>query len=236
VGLAEAHEGASVERLEDRSHRRSGAGFDRISRSDPAGLGAPGLAQQDGGEGDSDEGVHRWDLRVWDGSGTVRFGSGLESQARRTLVIRRAVARATRRRGSIPGTAPIPTGAPKGPTYSTLLRALLHRREIGGQPLPSGKTVADVLAEVMVAKALQGDYRFIREVLDRTEGKVPPRGVVLRRGTGTVNGPSQLPQGQVGAGWHPRDHDGPPFAVEALQYGPFVATRLRHSISGPTIV
>jgi hypothetical protein len=74
-----------------------------------------------------------------------------------------------------PGNRANPHGRPKGPTYSTRLRTLLQCQELAGQALPDGKTIADLLAEVMVRKALQGDYRFTREILDRTEGKVTAR-------------------------------------------------------------
>jgi hypothetical protein len=64
-------------------------------------------------------------------------------------------------------------GKPVGSrSVSSRLRDLLDRGEIGGKPIKDGKQVADLLAEVILKQALQGDYRFAQMVLDRTEGKV----------------------------------------------------------------
>lgn len=51
------------------------------------------------------------------------------------------------------------------------LRDLLDAVELGGKPLPDGKQVADLLAEVLVKNALKGDHRFVATILDRVEGR-----------------------------------------------------------------
>lgn len=52
---------------------------------------------------------------------------------------------------------------------------MLERDEIGGQRLPGGKQVADLLVEAMVKEAAKGKLGHLREILDRTEGKAPER-------------------------------------------------------------
>lgn len=63
-------------------------------------------------------------------------------------------------------------GRPKGRSVTARLRDLLDAVEIGGRPLPDGKQVADLLAEVIVRNALKGDHRYVATVLDRVEGRV----------------------------------------------------------------
>lgn len=55
------------------------------------------------------------------------------------------------------------------------LREMLQSTEFRGQKLPRGKTVGDVLLEVIIQESLKGKYPFAREVLDRIEGKVADR-------------------------------------------------------------
>jgi hypothetical protein len=50
---------------------------------------------------------------------------------------------------------------------------MLESTKLGGQPLPDGQQVADLLAQVILQKALKGDIAFVREALDRAEGRVP---------------------------------------------------------------
>jgi hypothetical protein len=71
--------------------------------------------------------------------------------------------RATRFR---PGRSGNPAGRPKGQSITALLCAAI-------QAEVDGRTAAERIAEVMVGRALKGDIRFVREILDRTEGKVP---------------------------------------------------------------
>ena len=65
-----------------------------------------------------------------------------------------------------------PGGRPRGRSVTARLRDLLDAVDIGGKPLPDGKQVADLLAEVLIKNALKGDHRFVATVLDRTEGRV----------------------------------------------------------------
>ena len=82
-----------------------------------------------------------------------------------------------------PGQSGNPRGRPKQ-SITALVREVLARSEFvtydkAGQPqvnrLPEGVTVADLVAEVIVRQALKGDYPFMKELLERTEGKVPAR-------------------------------------------------------------
>jgi len=41
--------------------------------------------------------------------------------------------------------------------------------------LPPGVTVADLLAQIVIRQALRGNYNFIRELLDRIDGRVPAK-------------------------------------------------------------
>jgi hypothetical protein len=74
-----------------------------------------------------------------------------------------------------PGRSGNPGGRPKGPTIATRLRKLLDQPGLDGEA--SEKPIADRIAEMIVREALAGDIRFIREILDRTEGKVTARAV-----------------------------------------------------------
>lgn len=67
-------------------------------------------------------------------------------------------------KGFLPGRSGNPAGRPKGQSLTALLRAKLEKND-----------TAQSLAEMIVAKALSGDYRFCKLILDRTEGKVPDR-------------------------------------------------------------
>jgi len=69
-----------------------------------------------------------------------------------------------RGRGPRRGASPAPAnGAVTASVRGKLLRQVAGRR------------VADELADVMIQKALDGDFRFFKEILDRTEGKAPDR-------------------------------------------------------------
>lgn len=70
-----------------------------------------------------------------------------------------------------PGTSGNPTGRPKGKSITARIRRLLEK----AAEKDGGRDVADAIASVIVAQALKGDYRFVRELMDRTEGKVPDR-------------------------------------------------------------
>jgi hypothetical protein len=73
-----------------------------------------------------------------------------------------------------PGNNANPGGRPKGLSIGKRLRNLLERTELGGQPLPDGKQIADILAEQLVRAAMELDAKFVREVLDRAYGTVTP--------------------------------------------------------------
>jgi hypothetical protein len=77
-------------------------------------------------------------------------------------------------KGFLPGKSGNPKGRPPGPkAVSGRLKSLLGLPEFDGETYGDGKTAADKLAEVILRKALQGDHKFVKELLDRIEGKVP---------------------------------------------------------------
>ena len=72
----------------------------------------------------------------------------------------------------MPGKSGNPGGMVPGRSVTARLRDLLNKGEINGKPIKDGKQVADLLAEVILKAALQGDHKFVTTLLDRTEGKV----------------------------------------------------------------
>lgn len=74
-----------------------------------------------------------------------------------------------------PGQSGNPGGRPKGLSITARLRALLEKGEINGEPIKGGQQVADLVAESIVKQAISGNAPLIKELLDRTEGKVPDR-------------------------------------------------------------
>lgn len=72
-------------------------------------------------------------------------------------------------------------GRPLGRSLSEILREVLDEDAPGSDGRPSGRTVKDVLARKAVRSALEGDFRFFKEILERTEGRVV-EGATLRPG------------------------------------------------------
>ena len=66
-----------------------------------------------------------------------------------------------------PGQSGNPSGRPKG---SLGLWARI-RKELKKQQ-PDGRIMADLVAEAFVRKVQEGDFRFLKELLDREEGPV----------------------------------------------------------------
>jgi hypothetical protein len=66
-------------------------------------------------------------------------------------------------------------GRPRGPSITARLNRLLRRRELAGQPMPDGLTIADVAAEVIAREALKGSVPFMAMLLERTDGKAVDR-------------------------------------------------------------
>jgi len=58
----------------------------------------------------------------------------------------------------------------RGNKYVTLEKGQFIEKE-----LPAGMTVQKVLAGIAITKALKGHVAFLKEITDRTEGKVPVR-------------------------------------------------------------
>jgi hypothetical protein len=64
-----------------------------------------------------------------------------------------------------PGQSGNPGGRPKGRSITASLRKLLEQEH-------NGKPLAELMAERMVKEALSGKFPFLKEVLERTDGKV----------------------------------------------------------------
>lgn len=75
-------------------------------------------------------------------------------------------------KGFLPGRSGNPGGRAKGRSLTAIVREVLESNTLGGKPIPQGKTVAEVLGDVIVKEALKGKFTFAKEVWDRTEGKV----------------------------------------------------------------
>src|SRR4051812_46940766 len=67
-----------------------------------------------------------------------------------------------------PGTSGNPGGRKKGETFKARLRRILETEH-------NGKEIADLLMERLVKDALSGKLGHLKELLDRTEGKVTER-------------------------------------------------------------
>ncbi|MEX2218511.1 MAG: DUF5681 domain-containing protein [Phycisphaerales bacterium] len=61
-----------------------------------------------------------------------------------------------------------PGGRPRGRSVSGVLRDLLEREH-------NGRELGELLAELMLKQALKGNLGFVREILDRAEGRVSDR-------------------------------------------------------------
>jgi hypothetical protein len=74
-----------------------------------------------------------------------------------------------------PGQSGNPGGRPKGPSLSHRIAAILDQTDVNGLAIPAGQCAADVLALAFVREACEGKFPFAKEIIDRTEGKVPDR-------------------------------------------------------------
>ena len=78
-------------------------------------------------------------------------------------------------KGFLPGQSGNPGGRPKGSSITSALRLLMDALrgdlEAGDDAAERAKPVAVARAEALLRGALAGDLAFIREVLDRTDGK-----------------------------------------------------------------
>lgn len=75
-------------------------------------------------------------------------------------------------RGFLPGQSGNPNGRPKGKSLTRLIRKALKARTLDGKPIEGNRNVAQLLADVFVAEALDGKFPFAKEVIDRIDGKV----------------------------------------------------------------
>lgn len=62
-------------------------------------------------------------------------------------------------------------GPRKERSVSRAIQEILDQHEFDGQTVEGGRKVAWKIATVLVRGALGGDIQFIKEVMDRTEGK-----------------------------------------------------------------
>jgi hypothetical protein len=68
-----------------------------------------------------------------------------------------------------PGQSGNPSGRPRGESITAALRRLLLAEN------PDGSTDAEALARKAIAEAKGGNFQFFKEVIDRSDGKVPDR-------------------------------------------------------------
>ena len=68
-----------------------------------------------------------------------------------------------------PGQSGNPGGRPAGRSIKARLRELLDRTDFSGKPLPAGKQIADLLSEVILKGALEGDFRFCQFLVENVE-------------------------------------------------------------------
>jgi hypothetical protein len=64
-----------------------------------------------------------------------------------------------------PGQSGNPGGRPKGESITSSLRKILEKEH-------NGKQIMELVAERLVKEALSGKFPFVKELLERTEGKV----------------------------------------------------------------
>lgn len=83
-------------------------------------------------------------------------------------------------KGFLPGKSGNPRGRPKGRTLTEILRAKLKEKG------PDGKVNADAIAEEIIKQARAGHFQYTKELLERTEGKVPDRVQPYREDAATV--------------------------------------------------
>jgi hypothetical protein len=81
-------------------------------------------------------------------------------------------------KGFMPGQSGNPGGRPKGLSITAHLRELLALTDIDGRPLKDEREAAREVALCMLKKgtgrgARKANMEAIKEILDRTEGKVP---------------------------------------------------------------
>lgn len=63
-------------------------------------------------------------------------------------------------------------GRPKGSiSLTTLIRRALESDAIGGEKTPDGRTVAEWLVDNMVKQAMKGNPAYMKEIMDRMDGK-----------------------------------------------------------------
>jgi len=74
-----------------------------------------------------------------------------------------------------PGVSGNPNGRPKGTISLTnkLHKLLRLPVQVDGKPIDDEHTYGDLLVEIAIKAAGNGNYKFFKELFDRTDGKVP---------------------------------------------------------------
>jgi hypothetical protein len=65
-------------------------------------------------------------------------------------------------------------GRPKGSlSLTTLIKQALQSNRLGQLETPDGRTIAEHFAEHVIGQAMKGNAAFMKEVMDRVDGKIP---------------------------------------------------------------
>ena len=72
-----------------------------------------------------------------------------------------------------PGQSGNPGGRPRGTSLTKLIAEVLEQDQLKDVDMKDAKKVAEALANTIVKKAVEGDYRFAELVINRIDGKVP---------------------------------------------------------------
>ncbi len=65
-------------------------------------------------------------------------------------------------------------GRPKGSvSLTTLIKEALVRADLHGKPTPDGRTNAEWFVDQMLVLAMRGNASYMKEVIDRNDGKTP---------------------------------------------------------------
>lgn len=102
-----------------------------------------------------------------------------------------------------------PGGRPKGRSVtSRLRRLLLSTKDLSGKPIPDGKQLADLVAEVLVKQTLAGEFKFAKLLVERNDSRaleeLRERIAILERAAGPGADDGGLPPDPA-AGTGPAD-------------------------------
>lgn len=75
-----------------------------------------------------------------------------------------------------PGQSGNPKGRPPKRPLTEIAEQFLDKNTLGGEAIPDGMTVAEAVVMGWFRKAIQGDPQARRDLLDRLEGAITPKG------------------------------------------------------------